>query len=77
MAKPLRLLQEHHCPGKCVREDLEGDVCQHGTCEYNIHDPFNQAQKAELLASSAWLPHKPVKHVITMRPAIYRERRKR
>lgn len=75
MTKPVHLLQEIRCPGRCKRELYEGDVCYSGTCEYNIHDPYNAAQKAELEAlvvsgdSPSLLPVKPIEHVVTVRPS--------
>lgn len=75
MTKPLQHLQEHNCPGQCKREILEGDVCFRGSCEYNIHDPFNKEQKEELLKAQQpgqpLLPSKEVKDVRVNRIAMY------
>jgi len=77
MNKDLRFIQARACPGKCAREDIKGDVCQPGTCEFHIDDPFNQDIKAELEAKNETLPEAPVRHVVTMRPALYSPHRKR
>jgi hypothetical protein len=35
---PVSIKRFYQCPGKCRKEDIEGEVCEHNTCDYE-HPP--------------------------------------